>query len=35
MKCGDKEQCSKSKVQRNNTKQEQSKHGTLQNLEVG
>lgn len=33
--CDDYEQFSKSKVQRNNTKQEQSKNGTLKKLEVG
>lgn len=38
MKCGDNEQCSTSKVQRQTTKQEQIKqikHGPLQKLEVG
>lgn len=35
MTCGDNEQYSKSKVQRKNTKQEQSKHGPLQKLELG
>lgn len=33
MKCGDNKKCSK--VQRKNAKQEQSKHGPLQKLEVG
>lgn len=35
MKCGDNKQYSKSKVQRTNTKQEQSNHGPPQKLEVG
>ena len=32
-KCGGREQCSKSKVQKKNTKQEQNTHGALQKLE--
>lgn len=35
IKCGNNKQCSKSKVERENTNQVQSKHGPLQNLEVG
>lgn len=35
MKCGDDEQCSKSKIQRISTKQAQNKHGALQKLEIG
>lgn len=34
MKCGDNAPCSKSNVQRKNTKQEQSNHGPLQKLDV-
>lgn len=35
MVCSDNEQYSKSKVQSKNTKQEQSKNGTLKKIEVG
>lgn len=35
MKCGDDEQCSKSKIQRISTKQAQNKHGALQKLKIG
>lgn len=34
MDCGEYELCSKSKVLRKNIKQEESKHGHIQNLEV-
>lgn len=34
MNCGEYGQCSKSKVLRKNIKQEQNKHGHIQNLEV-
>lgn len=35
MTCGDNKQSSKSKVQRENNKQEQSKHGPLKKVKVG
>lgn len=35
MTCGGKKQCSKSKVKREITKQDQSKHGHLKQINVG